>query len=46
MKAKELTGQDLDITVSDIDTDITVMPNINELALTEGIVSMRERERF
>jgi len=37
VKAKELTGQDLDITVSDIDTDITVMPNINELALTEGI---------
>ena len=40
MKAKELTGQDLDIAVADINTDITVKPNINELARTEGIVSI------
>ena len=40
MKAKEITGEDLDITVQDINTDVKVELNLNALALTEGIVSI------
>jgi len=37
VKAKEITGEDLDITVQDINTDVKVELNLNALALTEGI---------
>ena len=40
MKAKEITGEDIDIDVGEIDTDVKVGVNINELARTEGIVSI------
>ena len=40
VKAKEITGEDLDITVQDINTDVKVELNLNALALTEGIVSI------
>ena len=39
MKAKELTGQDIDIDVADIDTDVNVDLDLNGLARTDGIVS-------
>ena len=39
LKAKELTGEDIDISVADIDTDVNVELNLNDLARTEGIVS-------
>lgn len=40
LKAKEITGEDIDIDVGEIDTDVKVGVNINELARTEGIVSI------
>ena len=40
MKAKEITGEELDIKVQDINTDVKVELNLNALALTEGIVSI------
>jgi len=39
MKAKELTGQDIEIDVADIDTDVNVDLDLNTLARTDGIVS-------
>ena len=39
VKAKELTGQDIDIDVADIDTDVNVDLDLNGLARTDGIVS-------
>ena len=39
IKAKEITGEDIEIDVGEIDTDVVVDVNINELARTEGIVS-------
>ena len=39
IKAKEITGEDIEIDVGEIDTDVIVDVNINELARTEGIVS-------
>ena len=39
-KAKEITGEDIDIDVVEIDTDVKVGVNVNELARTEGIVSI------
>ena len=39
VKAKEITGEDIDIAVADINTDVNVEVNLNELARTEGIVS-------
>ena len=38
VKAKEITGEDIDIAVADINTDVNVEVNLNELARTEGIV--------
>lgn len=40
IKAKEITGEDIEIDVGEIDTDVIVDVNINELARTEGIVSV------
>ena len=40
IKAKEITGEDIDITVADINTDVNVEVNLNDLARTEGIVSL------
>merc|ERR550532_1571160 len=37
IKAKEITGEDIEIDVGEIDTDVIVDVNINELARTEGI---------
>merc|ERR1719192_357461 len=37
LKAKEITGEDIDIDVGEIDTDVKVGVNVNELARTEGI---------
>ena len=39
-KAKEITGEDIEIDVGEIDTDVKVGVNVNELARTEGIVSV------
>ena len=39
-KAKEITGEDIEIDVGEIDTDVKVGVNVNELARTEGIVSI------
>ena len=38
-KARDITGEDIDIDVGEIDTDVKVDVNMNELARTEGIVS-------
>lgn len=46
IKAKEITGEDIEIDVGEIDTDVIVDVNINELARTEGIVSTETREYF
>ena len=43
IKAKEITGEDIEIDVGEIDTDVIVDVNINELARTEGIVSTETR---
>jgi len=37
IKAKEITGEDIDISVADINTDVNVEVNLNDLARTEGI---------
>ena len=37
--AKEVTGEDIEIAIDDIDTDVNVEVNFNDLARTEGIVS-------
>merc|ERR1719266_1877793 len=37
VKAKEVTGKDVDIAVADINTDVDVTLNMNDLARTEGI---------
>jgi len=37
IKAKEITGQDIELEAADIDTDVNVEVNLNELARTEGI---------
>ena len=39
-KAKEITGEDIDIEIGEINTDVKVGVNVNELARTEGIVSL------
>ena len=39
LKVKEVLGKDVDIQVQDINTDVNVKLNIEDLALTEGIVS-------
>ncbi len=39
LKAKELTGEDINIDVADIDTDVNVDLDLNSLARTDGIVS-------
>ncbi len=39
-KAKTMLGKDVDVHVAEIDTDIKVVLNTNELAMTEGIVSI------
>ena len=41
IKAKEITGEDIDIAVADINTDVNVEVNLNDLARTEGIVSLK-----
>ena len=46
IKAKEITGEDIEIDVGEIDTDVIVDVNINELARTEGIVSTETRENY
>ena len=38
MRAKEVTGEDIDITVPDINTDVNVEVSLPDLARTEGIV--------
>ena len=38
IKAKEITGEDIDIAVADINTDVNVELNLHDLARTEGIV--------
>ena len=38
LKAKEITGEDVEINVADIDTDVNIEVNLNDLARTEGIV--------
>ena len=40
LKAKEITGEDIDIEIGEINTDVKVGVNVNELARTEGIVSV------
>ena len=40
LKAKEITGEDIDIEIGEINTDVKVGVNVNELARTEGIVSL------
>ena len=40
LKAKEITGEEIEIAVADIDTDVNVEVNFNDLARTEGIVSI------
>jgi len=37
VRAKEITGRDVDITVADIDTDVNVQVNLNDLHRTDGI---------
>merc|ERR1719402_140830 len=37
VKAKEVTGKDVDIAVADINTDVDVTLNMNDLARTKGI---------
>ena len=39
-KVKEVLGKDVDIAVTDVNTDVEVNLNLNDLALTEGIVSI------
>ena len=46
IKAKEITGEDIEIDVGEIDTDVIVDVNINELARTEGIVSIETRQHI
>ena len=41
IKAKEITGEDIEIAVADINTDVNVEVNLNDLARTEGIVSQK-----
>ena len=43
IKAKEITGEDIDIAVADINTDVNVEVNLNDLARTEGIVSLKNK---
>jgi hypothetical protein len=38
-KVKDVLGKDVDIHVSEVDTDVKVSLNTSELAMTEGIVS-------
>lgn len=38
-KVKEVMGKDVDIAVADVNTDVKVDLNLNDLAMTEGIVS-------
>ena len=40
IKAKEITGEDIELEAADIDTDVNVEVNLNDLARTEGIVSI------
>ena len=44
LKAKEMTGEDVEINVADIDTDVNFEVNLNDLARTEGIVSKEKVE--
>jgi len=37
LKAKEITGEDINIDIGEINTDVKVDVNVNELARTEGI---------
>jgi len=37
LKAKKINGEDIEIAVSDINTDVNVEVNLNDLARTEGI---------
>ena len=39
MRAKEVTGEHIDMTVPDIHTDVNVEVSLTDLARTEGIVS-------
>ena len=43
IKAKEITGEDIELEAADIDTDVNVEVNLNDLARTEGIVSIISR---
>ena len=45
-KAKEITGEDIEIDLVEIDTDVKVDVNVNELARTEGIVSWTKNSSF
>ena len=38
MKAKEMTGEELEIDMCDIDTDVNIQVNMKDIARTEGIV--------
>ena len=38
-KARDITGEDIDIDVGEINTDVKIDISTNELARTEGIVS-------
>ncbi len=40
IKVKEVLGKDVDIPVNEVNTDVTVDLNLNDLAKTEGIVSL------
>merc|ERR1712083_588920 len=37
IKAREITGEDIELEAADIDTDVNVEVNLNDLARTEGI---------
>ncbi len=39
-RVKEVLGKDIDIDIKEMDTDVTVDLNLNDLAKTEGIVSI------
>ena len=46
IKAKEITGKDIEIDVGDINTDVNVEVNLNDLARTDGIVSAEYRSEL
>ena len=39
MKVKEVLGKDIHISIKDVNTDVSVKPNLNDLHTTAGIVS-------